>query len=79
MLRSSLCDCSHTYMLVKGTITVAEATAAVPNYANKQIIVKNCVLFTNCISTINNMQDVDVVKLGYNNIKLWSWCSNASV
>ena len=57
-------------MLVKGTITVAEATAAVPNYANKQIIVKNCVLFMNCISTINNMQDVDVVKLGYNNIKL---------
>ena len=78
MLRSSLCDYSYTYILVKGTITVAEATAAVPNYANKQVIVKNYVLFTNCIST-NNMQDLDVVKLGYNNIKLWSWCSNASV
>ena len=78
MLRSSLCDYSYTYILVKGTITVAEATAAVPNYANKQVIVKNYVLFTNYIST-NNMQDLDVVKLGYNNIKLWSWCSNASV
>ena len=58
MLKSSLCDYSDAYILVKRTITVintAVADAAVNN-ANKKVIFKNCALFTNCISEINNTQ-----------------------
>ena len=65
MLRSSLCDYSDAYILVKGTITVAEVTPAAPNNGNKNVIFKNCAQFTNCISRINNTQvddayDIDV-------------------
>ena len=59
MLRSSLCDYSDAYILVKGTITVAQETAAAPNNANKKVVFKNCVPFTNCISRINNAQTDD--------------------
>ena len=38
MLRSSLCDYSDSDIFVKGTITVAPATAAAPNNANKKVI-----------------------------------------
>ena len=48
MLRSGLCDYSNAYILVKGTIIVAPATAAAPNNANKKVIFKNCVSFNNC-------------------------------
>ena len=58
MLRSSLCDYSDAYVLVKGNITVnnttAEGTAA--DNTNKKIIFKNCAPFTNCISKINNTE-----------------------
>ena len=48
MLRSSLCDYSDAYILVKGTITVANAAAQDQpnNGANKNIIFKNCAPFT---------------------------------
>ena len=58
MLRSSLCDYSDTYILVKGNITVnntAAEGAAVTN-TNKKVIFKNCAPFTNCISKINNTE-----------------------
>ena len=58
MLRSSLCDYSDAYILVKGNITVnntAAASAAVNN-TNKKVIFKNCAPFTNCINNINNEQ-----------------------
>ena len=58
MLRSSLCDYSDAYILVKGNISVnntAAAGAAVNNVA-KKVIFKNCAPFTNCISKINNTQ-----------------------
>ena len=42
MLRLSLCDYSESYILVKGTITVAPATAAAPNNATKMVIFKDC-------------------------------------
>ena len=42
MLRSSICDYSDAFILVKRTITVGPATAAVPNNANKNVIFKNC-------------------------------------
>ena len=82
MLRSSLCDYSDSYVLVKGT-------------PNKKVIFRNCVPFTNCISRINNTQvdgahDIDVVMPTYNLIKyidnylktsgiLWQYCRDKSV
>ena len=54
MLRSSLCDYSDAYILVKGNITVNNTAAA--NNTNKKVIFKNCAPFTNCISKINNTQ-----------------------
>ena len=58
LLRSRLCDYSDTYILAKGTITVRNTAAAgqAANSTNKKVIFKNCVLFTNCISRINNTQ-----------------------
>ena len=51
MLKSSLCDYSDAYILVKGTIS-ANNTAAVgadANNTNRKVIFKNCAPFTNCI------------------------------
>ena len=58
MLRSSLCDFSDAYILVKGNITVnnTAGAGAAANNANKKVIFKNCAPFTNCISKINNTQ-----------------------
>ena len=55
MLSSSLCDQSDTYILVKGTITIAPETAA-QNNANKKLVFKNCAPFIVCMSRINNKQ-----------------------
>ena len=58
MLRSSLCDYSDAYILVKGNITVNSTVAAdaATNNTNKKVIFRNCAPFTNCISKINNTQ-----------------------
>ena len=58
MLRSSLCDYSDAYILVKGNITVNNTAADGPaaNNTNKKIIFKNYAPFTSCISRINNTQ-----------------------
>ena len=58
MLRSSLCDYSDGYILLKGNISVNNiaAAAADPNNRNKKVIFKNCAPFTKCISKINNTQ-----------------------
>ena len=73
MLKSSLCDYSDAYILVKGTITVIDASAAgaATNNANKKVKFKNCAPFTNCINEINNTQvdnakDIDIVMPKYN-------------
>ena len=52
MLRSSLCDYSNAYVLVKGNITVnnTAGAGAAANNINKKVIFKNCAPFTNCIS-----------------------------
>ena len=44
MLKSTLCDYSDAYILVKGTITVNNTAAADAdaNNANKKVIYKNC-------------------------------------
>ena len=90
ILKSSLCDYSDAYILVKGTISVTNTAAA--NNINKKVIFKNCAPFTNCISKINNTQidnakDIDIVMPMYNLIEysdnyakttgsLWQYCKD---
>ena len=76
MLKSSLCDYSDAYILVKGTISVSnKSVAAVAvNNNDKKVIFKSCAPFTNCISEINNIQvdnaeDIDIVMPMYNLIE----------
>ena len=71
MLKLSLCDYSDAYMLVKGTISIAPQEGDNTNNGNKDVVFKNCVPFTDCISEINNTQidnakDIDVVMPIYN-------------
>ena len=68
MQKSSLCDYSDAYILVKETITVNNTAAADAdaNNTHKKVIFKTCAPFNNCISGINNIQidnckDIDVV------------------
>ena len=76
MLRSSLCDYSDTYILIKGNKTVnntaAKGTAA--NNTNKNVIFKNCTPFPKCTCRINNTQIddaecIDIVIPMYNLIE----------
>ena len=76
MVRSSLCDFSDAYILVKGNTTVNDTpgAGAAANNTNKKVIFKNCAPFTNCISKINNTQIdnaeyIDIVMLMYNLIE----------
>ena len=70
MLRSSLCDYSDAYILVKGKITITgagdNAAAKHVDERDKGVAFKNCAPFTNCINEINNTQidnakDIDIV------------------
>ena len=76
MLKSSLFDYSHAYILVKQTITVNNTAAADAdaNNTNEKVIFKNYAPFTNCISEINNTQvdnakDIDIVMPMHNLIE----------
>ena len=76
ILKSSLCDYSDAYILVKGTISVnnTAGAGADANNTNKKVIFKNCAPFTNCISEINNKQvdnakDIDIVMPMYDLIE----------
>ena len=76
MLKSSLCDYSDAYILVKGTISANNTAAdgAAANNTNKKVMFKNCAPFTYCISEINNTQidnakDIDIVMSLYNLIE----------
>ena len=74
VLRSSLCDYSDAYILVKGTVTVEKETAGAQNIAYEKVIFKNFATFTSCIDRINNTQVddaqyIDVVILMYNLIE----------
>ena len=69
MPRSSLCDYSHAYILVKSAAAGADA-----NNTDKKVIFKHCALFTNCISEINdteidNAKDIDIVMPTYSLIE----------
>ena len=78
MLKSSLCDYSGTYILVKGTIKIMQqlddAATRQADERDKGVAFKNCAPFTNCIGEINNTQidnakDIDIVMLMYNLIE----------
>ena len=76
MLRTSLCDYSNAYILVKGTITVANTAAADADANNtiKKVIYENCAPFTSRICRINNTQlddpqYIDVIMPMYNLIE----------
>ena len=70
MLKSSLCDYSDAYILVKGKITISgagnDAAARQADERDKDVAFKNCAPFIKCISEINNTQidnakDIDIV------------------
>ena len=78
MIRSSLCDYSDAYILVKGKIAITgagdDAAARQADERDKGVAFKICAPFTNCISEINNTQidnakDTDIVMSMYNLIK----------
>ena len=78
MLKSSLCDYSDAYILVKGMIKItgrgADAAARQADERDKGVSFKNCAPFINCISEINNMQIdnakyIDIVMPMYNLIE----------
>ena len=78
MLKSSLCDYSDAYIVVKGTITIngrgADAGPRQADERDKGVSFKNCAPFINCISGINNTQidnakDIDIVMSMYNLIE----------
>ena len=62
MLKSSLCDYSDAYIIVKGKITITgegdDAAARQADERGKGVAFKNCAPFTNCISEINSTQVV---------------------
>ena len=75
MLKSSLCDYSDAYTLVKGKITITgvgdDEAARQADERDKDVAFKNCAPFTDCISKINNAevdncQDIDIVMPVYN-------------
>ena len=76
MLRSNLCDYSHAYILVKGTITVAapgtnNGANNIRDKRNRPLILKNNAPFVSCITRINgelieNADDLDIVMSMYN-------------
>ena len=78
MLKSSLCDYSDAYILVKGKITSTgggdNAAARQGDERDKGAAFRNCVPFTNCISEIKNSQidnakDIAIVVPMYNLIE----------
>ena len=76
MLRSSLCDYSDAYILVKGTITVTAPRANngannKRDKKNRPLILKNNASFVSCITRINgelieDADDLDIVMPMYN-------------
>ena len=65
MIRPSLCDYSDVCILIKGTTTVPNTTAAgaAVNNTNKKVIFKNCAPFTDCITKIYNTQVDDAQQI----------------
>ena len=78
ILKSTLCDYSNAYIVVKGKITITgagdDAAARQADERNKGVAFKNFDPFTNCITEKNNTQvdngkDIDIVMPMYNLIE----------
>ena len=78
MLKSSLCDYSDAYIRVKRRITITgaetDAAAREADERDKGVIFKNCALFINSKTEINNTEidnakDIDIVMPMYNIIE----------
>ena len=74
MLNASLYNYNDLNILVSGTITVPNKGAAASPSNRENIIIKNCVPFTDCINEINNTQidnakHIDIVIPMYNLIE----------
>ena len=76
MLKSSLCDYSDAYILVKGTITITgagdDAAARQADERDKGVVFKNCAPLTNCLinnTQVGNAKDIDIVMPMYNLIE----------
>ena len=74
MLKSSLCNYSDAYILVKRKGAGDDAAARRADERDKSVAFKNCAPFTNCISEIKNTQvdntkDTDLVMPMYNLIE----------
>ena len=87
MLKSSFCDYSDAYILVKEKITITgardDAAARKADERNKGVAVKNCSMFRSCISELNNTQisnckDIDIVMPMYNLIEYIDNYANTS-
>ena len=78
ILKAGFCVYSNVYIIVKRTIRAVgyrPNSAAIEADSNdKQVILKNCAPFTDCINKINNTQvdnakDLDIVMPMYNLIE----------
>ena len=74
VLKSRLCVYSDAYILLSGTITAPKREITTAPNNRKNIIIENCVSFTDCISEINNTQidnanDTDIVMPMYDLIE----------
>ena len=74
MVKVRLCDYSDAYIFVGGTIKVLNTEVAANPNNRKDIIIKQCVWFTECIieisrTQIDNAKETDVVILMYNFIE----------
>ena len=73
VLKSNLCDCNDTYILVIGNISIAGNIVT-------WVAFRNCTSFSKCITkvdeiTIDEVEDLDLVMLIYN---LLDYSSNYS-
>ena len=78
MLKSSICDYSDAYILVKGKIAITgagdHAASRQTDERDKGAAFKNCAPFINCTSEVNNTQvdnckDIDIIMSMYNLIE----------
>ena len=88
MIKSSSCDYSYVYILVKGRITITRVGDTVANRQaderNKGIVFKKCAPFTSCKSEINNTEidnakGIDIVMPMYNLIEYSDNYSKTSI
>ena len=83
MLRSNLCDYSHAYILVKGTVTVTAPGANngannIRDKRNRPLILKNNAPFVSCITRINGelIEDADDLDISMSMYNLLDYSKN---